>query len=164
MNPIRQQIIEICINSDAEGIELVRLLEVEIAKLIPYKHDSAVTEFESCGLDTDEIRVELRAPADSKPSELIERIENSLTKREIAIGFFKQMSTKEAAKSSMEDPLEAFLKSMLERLGSPEESDRGIEDVSFEGFTPPSSPDKCHEEDQSECWRCPHKGECIKFD
>lgn len=166
MNTIRQQIINICINSDAEGIELVKLLEAEVAKLMPYQHDITTSQFDSCGLlDVEGVQVELVITADVKLSELIEKIEQSMTKREMTVGFFQLLTERDPrlSKSIRTYSLQDFLNSMTGKLEEFIQEDSESLNLSS-GFTPPNSPNKCDEDDQSECWRCPHKKDCVKFD
>ncbi len=180
MDPIRSKIIEICLATDLEVVDLVKALEAEIAKLQPFDHREDLPDFEACGLKEEEIHLNIKMPLTSTMSQIVEVLEQQGTKRHLAVGFFKALiengdvkkvdkhgrPIKDDDDSDLEDftrhllgsgkrpgnPLEDLLKMMAEHMGSRDDDD-GI----------PDSPKRCRQEDNSECWKCPHKTICTKF-
>lgn len=138
---IKEQIIKLCLDDTINGIELVQALEKQIVGLMPYDHSSP-SPLKSCNIPKDDLKLEIEGAGCF--SEVVEKIEDSLTKRELSLILFDRIIvTQQSSQKST-----TFLESLFGGTGS---SDRSTSDS------------ECHEEDNSECWKCSKQNTCKKF-
>ena len=85
MNKIIDNILRICLEGELQGSKLVIALEKEIAKLIPYKHEED-DMLKACNITVPE---QVEALAGTCGSKIIEQLEATLTKRQLAFMFLQ---------------------------------------------------------------------------
>lgn len=85
MNKIIDNILRICLEGELQGSKLVIALEKEIAKLIPYKHEED-DMFKACNITVPE---QVEAVSGTCGSKVIEQLEATLTKRQLAFMFLQ---------------------------------------------------------------------------
>lgn len=85
MNKIIDNILRICLEGVLQGAPLVTALEKEIAKIIPYKHEEN-DMLKACNIDIPE---QVEALSGTCGSKIIEQLEATLTKRQIAFMFLQ---------------------------------------------------------------------------
>ena len=89
MKTLAQKLAEIA-NSGLRGKELQMALEKEIAKIRPYEHDED-NPMEACGIKSD---LAFSLEGAGRLSEIVEKIEKSLPKRELSFVLFKILTEK----------------------------------------------------------------------
>lgn len=85
MNKIIDNILRICLEGELQGSKLVIALEKEIAKLIPYKHEED-DMLKACNITVPE---QVEAVSGTCGSKVIEQLEATLTKRQLAFMFLQ---------------------------------------------------------------------------
>ena len=155
MKEIKKQIIKICEDSSLSKEELIKELERQIALLQPYDHDQR-SPHKACDIHDN---IELRLVGSGGISNVVERIERSLSKRKLAFIFFQKImdeqeeEEKRGGKSSqrskrMEVDDSTSLESMMREI------------MDFENKSSDSTPnaqvtpETCREQDDENCWRC----------
>jgi len=166
MNKIKQRIIDLCMDDSLDGEVLVTALETEIINITPYKHDAS-TDLESCGITDGHIAIKLDLGSGSI-SEMVEGIEQRMSKRKLAIAFFKHLiDTGHAirAKESSNNSIDDLVSELFSDEDVYEKSDKLKELLSLfsKHQSKSSSSGECQAEDDSECWKCPSKNNCSKF-
>lgn len=132
IDSIKDTIINICNDNDLNKFDLIKLIEEQLAQIIPFDHDPNKTIQQACGLEERTMaKLSIDEHCYSRATEYLESI---YIKRELAILFLSILGENRK------------LVELLQTLG--------ISDSSSE----------CQAEDTSECWKCPKKDNCHKFD
>lgn len=158
MDEIRKKIIAICENESLTGEALISELERAVAFIEPYDHDKD-NPHEACGIKSN---IELRIIGSGGISNIVERIERSLTKRKLAFILFQKII------EDAEDEDRPGKTVMHKRLKSDSPGDfektmRELMDLEIAGRNSEVTPETCREEDDSECWKCKYKPSCKKY-
>ena len=177
MDPIREKIIDLCLNEGLEGEALVEALEKQVSQILPFDH-SIDNDFKACGLSSERLVLKIEKQ-EGGMSTMVESIENAGTKRALSIALFKNLvdsgeigqepdhgvisGTAEEAMGKLRslvgslfgDHVPDTVKKKLERL------EKDLTDIDEDEF--PDSPKRCKQPDNSECFKCPHTSICTKF-
>lgn len=156
----KQRIIEICNDPNFNEYQLVDAIETELAKVIPFDHESDST-MDACGITNN---IMLNVMHEGSKSETIERIEQSLSKRKLAFVFFQTIEKSKSGVGGIDKiPSGHPLGKLLSKL---EDFSEFLDQLSEESESPiggQKSLSSCKEEDDSECWKCSLKKDCTKF-
>lgn len=188
---IKSIIIDLCLDEDLDDKVFLKAVEAQLALLFPFHHSQDLPGHKTLGVEESELEINLEDSVHSGMfSEMIEGLEKCATKRQLAIGFFKQMidlgsagamdkNGNEISKdSNVSDSLPQALRAMLKDHMSPQsmvvsESPEELLDklkdlmnllkVGGDNDIDLGRNAECDAEDDSECWKCKNKFGCKKF-
>lgn len=173
---IIDKILKICLEEKLQGKELIIALEEQISLLTPFDHN-ADNSMVGCGLKNIKMGIDTRGSL----SEIVEKFEKGLTKREIAFAMVVTTLEEKGILDAVEsrNPFATgrvgFKSMQTGGPGSPdiEELLKGIDNIEdFERLMkamltskrgPGDESSECAAEDSSECWKCSKRGSCNKF-
>lgn len=107
-----QKKINLLFSSGLSTSRLVRAIEIEIAKLIPYDHSKPET-FDACNIDAQHIGLAIEGR--SSASSIIENIESQLSKRELSFVLFNQLTSEidsRVSKTSSDRDFKDYIKKL----------------------------------------------------
>ena len=162
MEEIRKKINDL-FDSGLKGEELVLALEKAIKDIIPYDHDEG-NPMDACGIGS---HIEMKIIGAGSISQIVERIEKSITKRKLAFVLFRKIvedrEGEEKASGMSGSHKESFTTAGKSNSGL-ESMVRGLMGYDTQAKKSGKTPSTCQEDDDSECWKCRHNGSCKRKD
>jgi hypothetical protein len=163
---VRDEIMKICLNERLEGLDFVKAVEKQLKEVCPYNHSLEGTS-ESCGITGESMRFAL--DANGKVSEVIERIEDQATKRELALANFHllieagKIPDPRKSKSSLNQFVASIMgqrKSSVHSISSRDMPPELLDMLSkLAGHEDENEDPDC---DDGECWKCSKRDGCKK--
>lgn len=154
-------------DSGLKGEALVIALEKEIKNVMPYNHDAG-HPMDACNIKSN---IELKVIGHGRVSQIVEKIESSITKRKMAFMLFKKIIEKEEGVEESENSLGIREESYEKGFPTIEGSDKSdMESLvrTLLGYDKDihdsKNPNNCNETDDSECWSCKHNKNCKRKD
>ena len=163
MENIRKNINDL-FDSGLKGEKLQAAIEREIEKISPYDHDDD-NPMDACGIESN---IEVKVIGQGSISNIVQRLERSMTKRKLAYVLFRRIVEAQMSEEDAEKMTGSSRHSgKSSRTGSDLESTiRGLMGYgsSSRHASSEKNPNNCDETDNSECWKCKYTNNCKRKD